>query len=354
MMKNINDDKHIAENLQKGACIMKKGICVAGNAIVDLLYNIENYPNEGELTTIQEDGINKSTGGALCNVVVDLAKLDPELPLVAIGQIGNDDNAQLIKDTLSSYSNIDTSGIKEEGETSFTIVMSNQANKQRTFFQYRGANAYISEEHFDWDNLDVDLLHIGYILLLDALDVEDHEYGTKMAKLLANAKKHGIKTSIDIVSEIGNRFKKLVPPALKYTDYCIINEIETQQATGILLRDGDNLIKENLQEALKALFEMGVSTWAVIHAPEGGFGMDKYGEYVEIDSLDLPEGFIKGKVGAGDAFCAGVLYGAYKDMSLSDAVKLGIGTASVSLSEEGATEGVRPLDEVIEFYKSMR
>jgi sugar/nucleoside kinase (ribokinase family) len=115
MMKNINDDKHIAENLQKGACIMKKGICVAGNAIVDLLYNIENYPNEGELTTIQEDGINKSTGGALCNVVVDLAKLDPELPLVAIGQIGNDDNAQLIKDTLSSYSNIDTSGIKEEG-----------------------------------------------------------------------------------------------------------------------------------------------------------------------------------------------------------------------------------------------
>jgi sugar/nucleoside kinase (ribokinase family) len=82
--------------------VMKKGICVAGNAIVDLLYPIESYPNEGELTTIQEDGIKKSTGGALCNVIVDLAKLDPELPLVAIGQIGKDENAQLIKETLNS------------------------------------------------------------------------------------------------------------------------------------------------------------------------------------------------------------------------------------------------------------
>ncbi|NLB41490.1 MAG: carbohydrate kinase family protein, partial [Clostridiales bacterium] len=258
------------------------------------------------------------------------------------------------KTALKSYSNIDISGLKEEGETTFTIVMSNQDNKQRTFFHYRGANAYISEEHFDWDNLDVDLLHIGYILLLDALDEEDQEYGTRMARLLANAKKHGIKTSIDIVSETGNRFKKLVPPALKYTDYCIINEIETQQATGILLRDGDNLIKENLPIALKELFEMGVFTWAVIHAPEGGYGMDQNGEYVEIDSLDLPKGYIKGKVGAGDAFCSGVLYGAYNDMTLAEAIELGTGTAAVSMSEEGATEGVRSFDEVMEFYKSMR
>jgi sugar/nucleoside kinase (ribokinase family) len=334
--------------------IMKRGICVAGNAIVDLLYPIENYPREGELTTIEEDGIKKSTGGALCNVIVDLAKLDPKLPLVAVGQIGVDENAQLIKDTLGSFSNIDTSGIKEEGETSFTIVMSNQSNKQRTFFQYRGANAYLSEDHFDWENLNVDLLHIGYILLLDTLDEEDEEYGTKMARLLAKARKQGIKTSIDIVTEAGNRFKKIVPPALKFTDYCIINESEAQEATGILLRDGSRLVEDNLPKALKALFEMGVSTWAVIHAPEGGYGMDQNGEYVEIASLDLPKGYIKGKVGAGDAFCSGVLYAAYNGMSLEDAIKLGTGTASVSLSAEGATEGVVSFEETMDFYNRMR
>jgi len=332
---------------------MSKGICIAGNAIVDLLYPIDEYPNEGELTTIR-DGIKKTTGGALCNVIIDLAKLDPKLPLFAVGQIGTDDNAKLIKEKLSEYSNINMEGIKEKGETSFTAVMSSLKNKQRTFFQFRGANAEICEEHFDWDKLNVDLMHIGYILLLDALDAEDEQYGTKMARLLAKAKERGIKTSIDIVSEMGNRFKKIVPPALKYVDYCIINEIEAQQATGVLLHDGTRLLKENMKKALEELFSMGVSTWAVIHAPEGGYAMDKSGEYIEIDSLRLPDGYIKGTVGAGDAFCAGVLYGAYKGMSLAESLKVGVGTAACSLSEEGSTEGVRSFEETMQFYNSMR
>ena len=335
---------------------MKKGICVAGNAVVDLLYPIEEYPNEGQLTTIK-DGIKKSTGGALCNVIIDLAKLDPELPLFAVGQIGADVNGKLIKENLSKYSNINIEGIKEKGETSFTIVMSSLSNKQRTFFQFRGANAEICQDHFDWNKLkefNVGLLHIGYILLLDALDEEDDEYGTKMARLLAAAKEHGIKTSIDIVSEVGNRFKKIVPPALKYVDYCIINEIEAQQATGVLLHDGTRLLKENMKKALEELFNMGVSTWAVIHAREGAYAMDENGQYFEIDSLDLPDGYIKGTVGAGDAFCSGVLYGVYNGKSLAESLEIGVATASCSLSEEGATEGVKSIEETMEFYNSMR
>ena len=49
----------------------------------------------------------------------------------------------------------------------------------------------------------------------------------------------GIKTSIDVVSEASDRFTRLVPPALKYTDYCIINELEAGQSTGVALRDED-------------------------------------------------------------------------------------------------------------------
>jgi len=335
---------------------MKKGICVAGNAIVDLLYPVDEYPGEGQLTTIR-DGIKKSTGGAMANVIIDLAKLDPDLPLYAVGQIGTDENAQLIKEKLARHPNINTEGIKEKGETSFTIVISSLKNKQRTFFHFRGANAQICEDHFDWNKLkenNVELLHIGYILLLDALDADDEEYGTKMARLLAKAKEHGIKTSIDIVSESGNRFKKFVPPALKYVDYCIINEIEAQQATGIKLHDGSRLIRENIKKALEELFKMGVSTWAVIHAPEGGFAMDSSGEYVEIDSLNLPEGYIRGTVGAGDAFCAGTLYGAFKGMSLAEAIKVGTAAAACSLSEEGSTEGVRSYKDTMELYNRLR
>ena len=41
---------------------MKKGICVAGNAIVDLLYPVDEYPVEGQLTTIR-DGIKNPPAG---------------------------------------------------------------------------------------------------------------------------------------------------------------------------------------------------------------------------------------------------------------------------------------------------
>ena len=54
----------------------KKGIAVAGNMIVDMLYPTYGMPKPGELVTVSGN-VDKSTGGCLCNDIVDLAKLDP-------------------------------------------------------------------------------------------------------------------------------------------------------------------------------------------------------------------------------------------------------------------------------------
>ena len=326
---------------------MKKGICAAGNLIVDITYPIERWPRQSELTTITE-GITRSTGGAVCNVITDLAKLDPTLPLEAMGVIGEDPEGEFILEQLGAHKNIDLSLLKRRGKTSFTAVMSDNTTKKRTFFQYRGANALFDEACVDWERMKGQLLHVGYIILLDTLDQEDAEYGTRMARLLAQAKSRGIKTSIDVVTETGDRFRTLVPPALKYTDYCIINELEAQQITGVLLRDEEErLYVEHMEEALRKMKELGVSTWAVIHCPEGGYGLDENGSFVSLNSLRLPEDYIKGTVGAGDAFCAGVLYGAQKQWNLEESIRLGICTAAASLSEPGATEGVGSVEQVM-------
>ena len=199
------------------------------------------------------------------------------------------------------------------------------------------------------------MLHIGYILLLDALDTEDSEYGTKMARLLHTAQSRGIKTSIDVVSESGNRFQKLVCPAMRYTDYCVINEVEAEAVTGIPLRNEDGqVIKENFIQALRAMKDLGVSTWAVIHCPEVGAGLDENNNYVEIPSLKLPAGYIKGSVGAGDAFCSGVLYAAWSGQDLKSAIELGTASAACSLSEPGATEGLRSEKEIRALYDALR
>lgn len=204
----------------------------------------------------------------------------------------------------------------------------------------------------DWDKVTANIFHIGYILLLNALDQPDAEYGSKMARLLHAAQAHGLKTSIDVVSEASDRFARLVPPAMKYTDYCIINEYEAEMTTGVKLRgEAGELIEANLPAALQAMKDMGVSTWAVIHCPEGGFGLDEQGRFVRMGSLVLPEGYIKGSVGAGDAFCAGVLYGAEKGWTLERAIDLGIASAAASLSAAGATEGMCSQAEAMKLFE---
>ena len=328
---------------------MKKGICVAGNLIVDITYPIERWPHESELTTITE-GITRSVGGAVCNDIVDLAKLDPELPLEALGVIGKDAEGDFILEELGKHKNIDLSKLKFEGKTSFTAVMSNNESKNRTFFQYRGANALFDESCIDFDALNSEIFHIGYILLLDKLDEEDSEYGTKMARLLHTAQSKGLKTSIDVVSESGNRFKKIVAPALRYTDYCVINELEASQITGIALRDeGGALLEANMESALKAIKALGVSTWAVIHCPEGAYSLDEKNEYYATRSLSIPRSDIKGTVGAGDAFCSGIIYGAYKGWTIKESIRLANCAAVAALSERGATEGLATIAEVMKF-----
>jgi sugar/nucleoside kinase (ribokinase family) len=320
----------------------RKGIAVAGNMIVDILYPVKGSPKPGELVHIGE-GISQSVGGALCNVIGDLAVINPELPLVAIGRVGNDAEAELVLAPLGRHKNIDLSMIKKEGKTAFTAVMMDVISKERTFYAYNGANGKLCEEDFEWGKINAAILHIGYILLLDTLDQEIPVYGTKMARLLCHAKEWGIKTSIDVVSEAGDRFKRLVPPSLKYTDYCVINEIEAEQVTGILLRNKSReLISANIRTALEKMKSLGVSEWAVIHSPEGGFGLDKTGLYVESKSINLPPGWIRGKVGAGDAFCSGILYAASRGESLKEALELGNAAAAASLSRPGSTEGMLP------------
>jgi len=86
-----------------------------------------------------------------------------------VESVGKFAEGDYVLEKLHEHERIDTSRVKREGLTSFTAVMADTIGKQRTFYHYRGANARFCEADIDWDNLNADMLHIGYILLLDAL-----------------------------------------------------------------------------------------------------------------------------------------------------------------------------------------
>lgn len=331
---------------------MGKGIAVAGDMVLDIIKIISRFPERHGLVRIEEKSF--ALGGAVNNTGRDLAALDPDMPVRLIGMIGEDGEGDEVLRQLAAYKNIDTSMVLREGQTSFTDVLTEQDSRVRSFLFYAGSNGTFDRQHVDVERLDCDLFHVGYILLLDALDAPDPDYGTRMARLLHDVQARGIPTSVDVVSEVGNRYATLVPPALKYADYFIVNEIESGRTVGISLRDeNDRLLVDRIPEVLHRLKDMGVKRWVVIHAPEGGFGLDERGNYVALPSLRLPDGFIVGTVGAGDAFCAGVLHAAYKGEDLRQAIADGIASAACSLQAAGASEAMRTVDEVRALYARM-
>lgn len=329
---------------------MNKGIIVAGNMIVDNLKKIDIYPGSCNLTTIRKNEM--ALGGLVNNCIQDFARLDSQLPLKALGIVGDDACGRFIFESLGKYENIDTSPLKVSGETSFTDVMYDSERRTRAYFQFRGSNADLSIKDFDFDKVEGSILHVGYMLLLDTLDEPHPVYGTKMGEVLHAAQSRGIKTSIDVVSEESDRYRTVVAPALKYVDYCIINEMEAGKVVGIPSTDDDgHIIEENMPKICKALRELGVSDWIVVHARDASYGLDTDGTFIRMDCIDIPRSLIVATTGAGDAFCTGVLYAAYKGMELKDAMYFATGVASCSLFSANASDGVRTYEETLELCR---
>lgn len=333
---------------------MNKGIAIAGNLIVDTVKNIDKYPEAGLLTNVRS--VSKCIGGCAGNTISDLAKIDNSVPLTCIGRVGDDENGQYIVNLLKELGvDTDNVGFSKKAPTSFTDVMFDMESGERTFFHGRGANAEFSLNHIDFRCISADIFHIGYALLLDEFDEPDEEYGTVMARALAMAQQSGMKTSIDVVSEVGDRYKQVVAPSLKYCDYAIMNEIEAGRVAETEPRDEEGkIIEDNLRKICEKLFKLGVSEWVVIHMPELGCAMNSTGEFYIEKSYDLPGGFIKGTVGAGDAFCAGMLYALYKEWNIKKSMRFSNAAAACCLSCDNSIDGMKSAREIEQIQSQLK
>ncbi len=322
----------------------KQGFVLGGTLIVDWVKIIETYPREGTLTKIS--GSSKGVGGCPTNNSLNLKILDPDLPVAVIGRIGDDENGQYILETLQARQ-IDTHGItiSSAKPTSYTDVMTVKGTGQRTFFHEQGANTEWDVTHIPYERYaDCKIAQLGYILLLETMDREDPEYGTVMARAFAKFQEMGVKTAVDVVSEVSDRFTRLVIPALQYVDYLIFNELEAGQTVGIALRNEDGSLQGGLLRATaEHLLAAGNSELVIIHMPEGGYALTRSGEEIKVPSYVLTEREIQGAVGAGDAFCSGVLYGLAAEMPLEASLHLGTTLAACNLFSPTATGGALSL-----------
>ena len=315
--------------------IERSGIAVAGSVLVDKINEIKAYPKCGELAQITR--IEKAIGGCVPNVAVDLKKICPDLHVQAIGKVGKDEDGSYVQEMLQKEG-VDAKGITVDSSdrTSLTEVMS-VTNGQRTFFCYPGTSADFGFEDMDFGNLNAKILHLGYFLLLEKVD-----RGAGLL-ILQKAKELGIQTSIDLVSENSNRYS-LVIPCLPYTDYLIVNENEAGKLTNTEPKD------ENIKSIAYKLRELGVQKKVVIHKPDYSVCLSEEG-YSVVPSYRLPDDYIKGTTGAGDAFCAGTLIGIYKGWSDTEILEFASGCAVMALGKVDATSGLMTEEEIKEYCK---
>ncbi len=328
----------------------RKGITLAGNLVVDIVKDVDCYPTIGMLANISS--VTKAIGGCACNVAVDLAKMDGSLPLSAVGCVGDDDYGRYMISQLQRY-NIDTGSVRitDAAPTSFSDVVSLPTG-ERTFFHARGANALFCPNDIDISKLNCSHLHIGYILLLDSFDAKDPEYGTVMARFLHQVQQAGIKTSVDVVSDSSGEYSAKIIPALRYSDYVIINEIECCSIWGLNPRREDgSLDMEVVRDAMERTMECGVADKVIVHSKEAGFCLSRESGFTAVPSLKLDPEQIKGSVGAGDAFCAGCLYGIYYGFTDSQILEYASAAAACNLFSENAVDGMRSKQEILQMMK---
>lgn len=324
----------------------RNGILAGGNWILDRTKIIDVYPVQDALANILAE--TSCNGGGAYNVLIDLARLQAPFPLAAAGLVGDDPAGDYILRDCQAHG-IDTQQLRvsKEVPTSYSDIMTVRSTGRRTIFQQRGANAFFDAPHFDFARSKARIFHLGYLLLLDRLDSPDPITGTVAAGVLQRAQQAGFETSVDVVSEDSNRFAGIVRPALRFADFCILNEFEAQRTTGIEIVQNDRIDFDGARKAARQLLASGVRQWVAIHFPAGAIAVGSNGQELIQPSLNMPQAKIAGTLGAGDAFAAGVLLGLHEKVPMATALNYGVCAAASSLTEPTSSDGVVPLAECL-------
>ena len=108
-----------------------------------------------------------------------------------------------------------------------------------------------------------------------------------------------------------------------------------------------NLLEDNIKDAMIKMAESGVKDKVIIHTKTVSFAYDvRTGSFTRVASLKIPKEEIKGSVGAGDAFCAGCLYGLFNSYRDRQLLEFASAAAACNLFSANSVDGMRTKEEI--------
>jgi len=285
---------------------------------VDQLYKVNMIAREEEESFVTD--FKESPGGSAANTIVGLARLG--LKTGYIGKVAEDREGELLLKDFRKE-NVDTSGIIISRKGRSGVVMGYIDRKgERALYVDPGVNDWL-----EFKEINVDYANRAEFLHLTSfVGKKPFEAQKKLLNEISD-----VKVSFDPGALYARKSLTSLKPIIKRSFVMLPNENEIRLLTG-----------KDYERASKILIKQGVSVVAVKLGERGCYVTNgKERHLVEPYEKKLVD-----TTGAGDAFCAGFLYGLIKGRDLYECGRLGNFVAARCISKMGARTGLPRLSDL--------
>jgi ribokinase len=287
---------------------------------VDKLFKVNRIAMTDEEGVVT--GFEESCGGSAANTMVGLARLGCKVGFV--GKVADDPEGRMLIGDFRKE-NVDTKGV--------VVERSGRSGKVMGFIDEKGDRAlYVDSgvnDKMDSDDIDTDYVARTSFLHLTSFVGEKSFQSQK--KTLESLPKN-VKISLDPGEIYARKGLEALEPILKKAFALMPKARELQILTG----------RPDYKENAEFMLGKGVKIVAVKLGSNGCFvtdGKESYRvESFKVKAVDT--------TGAGDAFCAGFLYGLINDKDLYESGRIGNFVASRCVMKMGARTGLPRLAEL--------
>ena len=250
------------------------GIAVAGSITVDKTPDLVHSGRRKLLCT-----------GCVPNLALMLKKMSPEMPINALGRVGDDAEGRYVVQRLQS-AGIDASGIR---------AVSGEVTGSRQGMLHAGAPQSFGVCDVEFRKLSCRILHLGYFLMMDRIDNGDGR------NILKHARRCGMETSLSMLSGVSDRYAAVLA-ALPYVDYFTVS---IEDAAWLVKMDP---VTDGVEKIARRLLWYGVKKKVFIYSTQWIACCSKT-RYSEVGNYILPENCTCSDEQLCDGFTAGILEG---------------------------------------------
>jgi len=291
---------------------------------VDMLFKVDKLASAEEESFIED--YKEECGGSAANAMVGLARLGCKVGF--IGKVANDREGKMQLDCFKTEG-VDTNGIAESPKGRSGSVMGFVDRKgARVLYINSGVNDLVEPREIKWEYVSqTKFLHLSSFV---------GEKSFRAQKKLLSSLPASIKISFDPGSVYAQKGFAVIEPIIRNSYVLLPNLLELEQLTG----------EEDYRKGADYMISMGVKIVAVKLGAKGCY-VTNGEERLSVEPFKVK---VVDTTGAGDAFCAGFLFGLIHEKSLYECGQLGNFVASRSVMAMGARAGLPYAKDLASLY----